>query len=621
MVFGIGDDLSVRVSANTTDFTTGISRAEDNLEEFGDQVTRTTGKLTSLSAASSGASTTFGALSVSTSGLSLSMGTLTTGLTGTAVALTTVTVVAGGLLSTLVPLAAIVGTLTLGLGALAGAFGTIIGTGILAFGEQRGEQNKERLEEVTERIERLEELEDTERGLTEVQEEQLEQLKERQDTLEEQTGIFGGLQSVLSDLGEELEPIVTEFGEEFVPLIEDAIEAIPELVRNIFAAIGGVDEFVQLLRQVGRQAFEAIPEIVAAMFELARVALPILVDALELLARNARPAFEGMLRITRELAPEFIRLGQAFIDALPQITRLGVAVLEVAVPALTSLLNVVDDILTTAQESSGFIDFIKTGIDALISWLAGPGQQTLGQVATGLVDTLQQVITAENVADVIDAAIDILGDIINGLSAWINNQGAPALSNLMRELFDGLATALRNNQEALQENVVQPLISSLASIFRAIVDALTSQEASELLNEIFRTAIATAKTLAEALISYVQSDAFVSDLEGLGGAFTSSVKKAIVGSLQEEAFDVSGPFLGATRIGAQEGLETARGFGERRQETIPGTSVSQAQIAGVETNVNIEADEEALRDFINTQVDVTLRDERRRDTRSTGTGR
>jgi len=300
-----------------------LQQAQD---ELGDEMTESAAKtaantaaLQANSAAASSASGSFGLLST-TMILSLIPAVLTAA-------------------TVLAPVAVLLGAIAAGAVALAGAFGLIVGSGILAFGQQRAEQNKERLEQVNQQVAALERLKNSESGLTKVQQRRLDRLKEEQEELKDSTTATGALQQVMGDLKDELVPLITEFGEEFVPLIEDTIQAIPTLVRNMLDAVGGTESFEQALRRFGAILMDVLPALVGLMFDLARVALPVLEDFVAFLQGNGDDALSAMQESLQELTPEFQNFLDALIEMAPVLLEFGTNAGEVLIPALTGLIR------------------------------------------------------------------------------------------------------------------------------------------------------------------------------------------------------------------------------------------------------------------------------------------
>jgi phage-related protein len=321
---------------------------QDALDEVGDQATQAAIQ----SQATSGA---FTSLSISSQGASLSVGTLSSAFTLALIpaVLTAATVLA--------PLIVILGAVAAGAAALAGAFGLIIGTGILAFGEEKAQQNREELAQTERLIDQYESMKAEQGELTAQQQDRLRQLRQKKKALEDETTATGALGGVVADLKEELKPLLVEFGQEFIPLIREAVDAIPDVVESMLDAVGGTEEFEEALRQFGSLAAEVLPMLVGAMFDLARAALPVLRDLVSFIQGNGNAAMQEMRASVQELWPELMNLLDALIDLAPTLLEFGTNVGEVLIPALTWLVGVLD----------GMMEFVN-GLDAGIrKWVIG----------------------------------------------------------------------------------------------------------------------------------------------------------------------------------------------------------------------------------------------------------
>jgi hypothetical protein len=307
---------------------------QDALDEVGDQATQ-------AAVQSQAASGAFTSLSISSQGASLSVGTLSTAFTLSLIpaVLTAATVMA--------PLIVTLGALAAGAAAVAGAFGLIIGSGILAFGEQKSQQNQEELAETERLINQYETMRATQGSLTAQQEERLAQLREKKSELEDQTTATGALAGVVGDLKEELKPLIVDFGREFIPLIKEAVDAIPDVVEEMLNAVGGTDQFKAALRDFGAIAADVLPALVGLMFDLARAALPVLRDLVNFLMGNGDAALQGMKASIKELWPELMNLTDALIEMAPVLLEFGTNVGEVLIPAITDLVNVLTGFMET----------------------------------------------------------------------------------------------------------------------------------------------------------------------------------------------------------------------------------------------------------------------------------
>jgi hypothetical protein len=359
-----GDAGSAVAALETTKGATrSLGRAADStadeLEELGDETSNVSfqmGALTGSTTSATGALGAFGALGTATT-----LGSIATkaGIATTAL---------GGLVAVGTTLGATLGGVTAAATGLAGAFGAVVGSGLIAFGKERGEQNEERLEQLNSRIEELEELEAETGSLTDAQEEQLEKLEAQADKTEELTGITGGLKDAFGELQDELTPIIVNLGQEFVPLIEDAFDAIPTLARRIVDSLGPLDKFKAALRDAGQTVMDNLPSAVDAFMDLARDALPALRNFAEYLVNNARPAFEESVDTTKELADTFIGVGQGIDDALPKLNDLGTTILQKALPALGSFFDTLGDVsgrVKSFAKRHELVEFADTATDAV----------------------------------------------------------------------------------------------------------------------------------------------------------------------------------------------------------------------------------------------------------------
>lgn len=401
MAFGIGDELSVKISARTGDFErsmeaaqrslTGLSgdafttsaalqvlasradEAGDEIEDTGRESVTTSAKLVALSGASD--LTTLSFLSLKS-----------TVLLGVLPAL-------AALSATLVPITATFGGLAAAAGAVAGAFGAVVGSGLIAFGQERAEQNKENLQQVRARIEALKTLEDTEAGLNDEQQKQLRTLEEQEDKLEDATSAGGALELAFANLRRELVPIIAEFGQRFVPLIRDGLNAVPGLTRSILNSLGPLDSFVQAIRSFGRTAQNQLPNAVARLADLARNALPAVIDAGQWLINNGPRIFEGIIRTTRDVGPILQRFGQFFVDIIPAVNRFGRRLLNDLVPAGREL---IPELVAIGQILSDLFD-----------------EETINGITTLVDGFLDLVIVALKLVEVLSNAFSLITGISN----------------------------------------------------------------------------------------------------------------------------------------------------------------------------------------------------------------
>jgi phage-related protein len=421
LAFGIGDELSVRITSSTRDFEEGINDAQSEAlqvsgtlqvlqgraDEAGDELS---GAGRDATAAAGG----FSALTASTSGLSASFGTLST--------VTTVSLIPAlaALSTTLAPLAATFGAVGAAAAGLAGAFGAVIGTGMLAFGESLTEEYGQQLVEVEQQIERLEALEEAQGDLTASQTQQLESLKDQRTELRKAGTATGALAVRFGELQDELAPILIQFGEQFVPLIEDALDALPALVQNIVDAAGNMQPFVDALRDFGQAAFEILPEITRELTDLARQSLPLLRDFFGFLRREGPAAFDAMIETTREVGPSLVRFLNALVDATPALLDFGTVILNRVTPALETIVDGLGFIFTQFNKLPSSVQGPVAAFTLLLPVLTSVGSAltTIATLAGGPVTVAIAAFAAAyttNFANVRTITNRAIGDITQTL--------------------------------------------------------------------------------------------------------------------------------------------------------------------------------------------------------------
>ncbi|QLH82457.1 hypothetical protein [Halosimplex pelagicum] len=479
------DNLAVSISSRTADVTKGIESVKRSLGGLGREATSTRADLETaeggledvrgeshqltaallalaheadeagddIGRAGRQAGTTsgmFSALSLSTGGLSGSFGVLTTSITTASLAFGALTVAAGTLSTALVPLLATVGGLATAGGALAGAFGLVVGSGALAYGEQLTGQYQEQLLAVRDQIEELETLREETGSLTDAQRTRLRQLKEEEQRLDDVEGPMSALQARLGTIKDELSGVVAEWGSQFAPLIEDGINALPTLTQNVLSAVGGMDEFGSTLRSLGQAAMRTLPEVAGVLSDLAREALPVFVDFVSFVGDNARGAFEGMMRVTRAVAPQLLAIADAVFDALPEITAFGMRILNVVLPAIESGVGLFESFLSTLNGISDAGDVVD-----VVTSLAEDG---LG----GLVGALEDI----DVDALLDSLVPTLQQGIRSLQRWFRGSGGDLMRRGFRALLDAAQSIpmadIRGALRSLGETAVDALVDAVS---------------------------------------------------------------------------------------------------------------------------------------------------------------
>lgn len=500
-------------------------------------------ELNQATLSATGATGAFGALTTSVGGLNV-------GFRGLSAATLTVLIPALlALLTTLIPIAATLAGAAAAATGLAGAFGAVIGTGILAYGDQLADQNKERLNQINDEISALQELKrqrsdltdaeraelkaaqntvdalqqkrdttgdltaaersrlaqaqdtvdtlneqrETEGALTDDEQKRLETLKAKREELKEQTSVTGALAGEMAELKEEIAPLLIQFGQQFIPLIAGAVDALPELVKNVLDAVGGMGAFKAALGDAGQAAMTAIPNLVGGLMNLARDALPALQNFAGWLSENGGSMFDAIMDTTSEMVPVFLDFFDAVVASLPGLNKLGSFILKGLLPALGDLLRV-------------------TG-----RFLEGVNFQRLAEQMT-LSDRAARALSAgvDSLVRGIIAILPILRELFNGLM----ERGVPAFGaaiNLVGKLAQAFGSLPLWAQEAA-------LIAVLA-VIGALGGPLTALAAAvgivALAWDDFSAGIDAAVAAGNAFIDWAQSG-LKSTINGIAGWVTST---------------------------------------------------------------------------------------------------
>lgn len=529
MPFGIGDNLNVRVSAQTSDFTRGMEDAQDSLNSVRNAAGTTSGSLQVLQGRADEAADEMGsldrqaddtrnsflALSATTSGVSASLGTMTSGATVAATALTALGAIGGVIASLTALTAALTGAAAAALG-LAGAFGGIIATGIFAYGSQLADQNQKRLEQLKAKKEQLVQVREQTGELTDAQQERLDSLNKQIEATEETTSVTGALAEELQPAKEQLQESALAIGEQFIPLIEDAIDALPAFIRQIEDSLGNLEPFAQALRDAGQAAFEVIPQMVAFFMDLARESLPALRELGSWFTDNWEPILGGAVDTTKSLSDEFMGLIDAILELTPTFVKLGTRILSVVLPALERLTEITNDaaqaFLSLDKNTQKLIAGLTLTLPILakisaslfaINPVLGALAVAVGAFAVawktnfmGIRDKTKEIINevlgsdgfealVSGTKDLIAAAQNLARDVMGYLRSLDDEWAAfqSAVGNAVSGIVNWVETALIPTMRWAFENFIQPLIQRVAKVWRNNFDDIL-QETAETINAV-----------------------------------------------------------------------------------------------------------------------------------------
>jgi hypothetical protein len=192
----------------------------------------------------------------------------------------------------------------------------------------------------------------------------------------------------------------------FGPLLVQGIKNLDELVENIVSAVGGTQAFRDALRDFGSFAFDVIPSLVGAMFQIARGALPLIQQAFNRL--DAEGVFSTIANTTQRLLPVLSRFGAAIARLLPGLISVGAALVEVFLPPITLVTSALAELLS----AFGFFPAEAQTLIVLLGALAVALSPIGGTLATivGILAALTGAIK------IVNAAVDVFNNRLGGLS-------------------------------------------------------------------------------------------------------------------------------------------------------------------------------------------------------------
>lgn len=308
------------------------------------------------------------------------------------------------------------------------------------------------------------------------------------------------LKDALQDVRPQIEQIIQPLGEAFGPILVDAVRALPELTQAIVDSVGPLEDFQNFMRQLGSLGMEVIPMLTGAIFDLARAALPALINVIEYLQATGPAAVDAMRSSVNQLAPAFQSMIPPLEDLLPSLLKFGTEVLELVIPAINSLIRAIDramefvlsldeglqDLAIAATISAPAI--LKVG-SALMT-LGGPLTLIAGLVAglyaayrtnfLGIRDIVNDALgpVVDMLTDVAGTIEDTVGDIEDALTDWMATSEA-ASGNIKRAFMDFVGPVLPALRELKRSLVtlgleVRGLAMDVMAAFRPLAQAISS---------------------------------------------------------------------------------------------------------------------------------------------------
>jgi len=195
------------------------------------------------------------------------------------------------------------------------------------------------------------------------------------------------LKTAVANARQEIIQIIQPLGEVFGPLLVDAVQALPNLVQAIVDSLGPLDQFRNSLVQMGRIATRIIPQVTAAMFDLAESALPVLNQALTALEAQGPGVFNTLQN--REIFPLTVQLASAFADLAPAVLEFGTTTANLVLPAVTSLADGLGSVIERVNQLTPDMRRLVIATTAL-----SPLLTTVGSILAGLSAPVLAVVAA-----------------------------------------------------------------------------------------------------------------------------------------------------------------------------------------------------------------------------------
>jgi len=228
--------------------------------------------------------------------------------------------------------------------------------------------------------------------------------------------------------------------------------------------------------------------------------------------QNGVEIFNSVLRVTEAVSGSLLNFTRAFIDAIPELTALGVVVLNTVLPALTSLIQGIEDIINIGMDSNGLADFLKRLITRAAAFLNGEGGQLIQNLSSTLINTAGQLLT--------------------DLEQWLTQGGGEQqITDFVNNIFGTLAQKLKTVDEDKIRSVQGTFLSIIGSLFDAVFTSLNSDEAQSLGGQLGRIASQALIILGDQLIEYARSPEFQEDLSLLVSAIVNSFGQLLVQAL------------------------------------------------------------------------------------------
>jgi len=565
-----GESLSVRISAQTRDFTSGVENAQDKLSKFRTSAVTTSGSLQLLQGRADEAEDEISSVGRSATTASFGLSSLSTSANGASVSLS-------GLGSTLVvgliPALALLSTALLPVTAALGGLAAIVGSiGLVGFAGVLGA------------------------------------VKTNTELFKQEA------QDLVATLKDEFAPFFDTFAVALVTLIDRLQATISELAPTQAEAERLADSFLQL----GTALIDTLPALTDLAIALSEEFLPPMVD----LARNVLPEvpgfIEGLVDTFKQLAPTLSGTGRFLIVLTRELFDLGMTVLRVVTPAfsrvgrvIVRLLRFFNDLSSNVRNLGISVGLLIGPIGILLSILGGPATVAIAAVTAAVVglgkawqtnfagirDTLK--IVGQQIQRVLPAAQEAFNTFVSAIDL-------EAITDSLQKFADILGKQLRKSAKALK-----PVFGDLKQLLQ------DNKEEFEIIGGaiggVVRALIGAAQTVLKVLgpafrkVGIPIIRGFITVIDGAITQVANLIK--LFNAVQNRNFDKARSISGDI---AETGLETAG-------DLVPTQQIDQAT-QQAQQNIKLVIDEktENIKSTIQAEAEGVVVERERRAKRNTG---
>jgi hypothetical protein len=434
-------------------------------------------------------------------------------------------------------------------------------------------------------------------------------------------GAIGGIATAGRDLTVAFEVMVQLIRDELAPVFNAAqevmisfIAAFEDVLPALVPAQDVIDELATLFDEFGTTLINLLPAFVELGVTLAREFLPGMIE----LAENVLPQVPGFLRdlvrVFQRLIPSFREAGRLLVNLAPALLEFGFTALSVVGPALASLtsgltaaLQAFNNLDRGLQSTSLQLATIAPIIAGIATLLGGPVTLALGSVTgaviafrqawvtnfagiRGIVETfntqLQRVLPAARAAFnafVSGLNVDAIIDSLQTFESILGTQLQQTMVAL-KPVFGDIQQLLQDNQEEF--DVIAGAVSGL---IQALIGA--GQTVLRVLGPAFRT------------VGIPIIRGFITVLDGAISQVSNLIQ--LFNALQNRNFSQAGEIVGD--IG-EVGLETT-------QELIPDNLQQQRDEAAQAIRVILEEDTDIVQSRIEQGAENVVQQRERRSAR------